>query len=245
MFHRYLKLGISTAKLNVFLSKCEYSLLLYFKFLSKHIFMYPVIQVEKSWRNWYLPASLLLTNPFSHRVLSTLLLKCLLSSCLLPCPHSYYCSFRLDPHLLYRLVSLVFLSSLNWVFSICHQSYVWKNNQIWQRFTGCHVTGHRQGCSELPVLLILYHTLQWQSFFSFSFAVAWPFPVICDLSLCLLFCILFAWTSFLLLFTLTKILKHSSKPSFNSISVKVSLTHLSKTNYSLPFACIYFFIQPL
>lgn len=179
MFHRYLKLGISTAKLNVFLSKCEYSLLLYFKFLSKHIFMYPVIQDEKSWRNWYLPASLLFTNPFSHRVLSTLLLKCLLSSCLLPCPHSYYCSFRLDPHLLYRLVSLVFLSSLNWVFSICHQSYVWTNNQIWQRFTGCHVTGHRQGCSELPVLLILYHTLQWQSFFSFSFY----FPFCCCMTI--------------------------------------------------------------
>lgn len=134
MFHRYLKLEIYTAKLNVFLSKCEYSFLLYFKLQSKHNFIYPVIQVEKSWEKLIAAClPLLLTNPFSHRVLSTLLLKSLLPSCLLPCPHSYYCSFRLDPHLLYRLVSLVFLSSLNWVLSICYQSCVWKNNQIWQR----------------------------------------------------------------------------------------------------------------
>lgn len=108
-----------------FFSKCEYSFPQCSKLLSKNIFIHPVIQAKIS-RNLPTPASpmqSLSPLPFTPQMLLNLPFAR---------PHSHCHSLSLDPHHLYRLVSLVSVSSLYLGFSICHQSYVCKSNLIQQ-----------------------------------------------------------------------------------------------------------------
>lgn len=168
-----------------------------------------------------MPASLFLTNPISHRVLSTLLLKGLLPSFLLSCPHSYCHSFSLDPYLLYRLVSLVSLSSLNLIFSICHQSYVWKNNLTWHSLSQeihwlpCDRTQTgmlRIPCPANPALCIAVTVLFFFSIPFFSFFLVHNHSLQFAICLCAFHSTFFcAWTSLLLFFTLRTNLKTSFK----------------------------------
>lgn len=176
-----------------FLSKCEYFFLYYCKFPSKTSVCtnYP----RKSRRSDPMPASfspihsVTKSPPHNSTNVSEPFFSCL-------CPYCH--SLLLEPNHLYRLVSPVLVFSLNLVFSICHQCYVYKSNLIWcpclKRFIGCHVTGHRQGCSESPCPANpppFIAALFWV-FFSFSPPLH---ECSCNLSLCLPLLILFAWTA--------------------------------------------------
>lgn len=197
MFHKHLKLQISTTILCLFSPNVSISSPTIVNFHQKHLYA-PIILARKSRRSDPMPASfspihsVTKSPPHNSANVSEFFFSCL-------CPYCH--SLLLEPNLLYRLVSLVLVFSLNLVFSICHQCYVYKSNLIWcpclKRFIGCHVTGHRQGCSESPypanpppfiAVTALF------CFFFFSF-----FPLLhecsCNSSLCLPLLILFAWTA--------------------------------------------------
>lgn len=126
IFHKHLKLQISTAKLkNLFSPNMSIPSSSVLNCCQKHLHA-PNYPSQEIWEKWP-HACLFHTNPFSDHVSphDSANVSDLLSSCL----HPYYHSLLLDPHL-YRLTSLVSVLSLSLVFSICHQSYVYKSNLI-------------------------------------------------------------------------------------------------------------------